>query len=189
MERKIEPLKYLGVDTDVIVYKFGLCSYAYIEDSYRGSAIRNKTIYRIDAMYSLVGRYFTKATIDKYRQAIYYLMIGKVEDVNMISTYLLELANSDEVFRDALQDILLLNVDDNTSFGDAIFSALCSCITTTHTKMVSLFRGHKDFVICESDGYIYFSVDITSDSVIIPFNAECEVLSYGKIWCGNFKYL
>lgn len=182
-----EKLKYAGI-TDVYEFGFGLKSYMNIYDIYNCSSVRDKVICRA-CMLDYLKDYFSESTLIEYGEVIFMLCTRQVEDVNTISNCLIELMEKDPIFENKLKEIYATMDKENISFGDAILNSIAGVLSGKEDYFRSYFRHKKEFVICVSDGWLYFSVQDENKPIDFPKDIRVEVLSYAKNWTGEFNRL
>lgn len=187
MWKSEEKLKYANVYTDVFTNEYGLSSYSNIYQVYYGQSYRNRVVCRLDVV-STLQKYFSKAVLEKYRNVVYMIASKAITNVEQFSGCLLELCNIDKVFASQLTEMLYFKEDDK-SFGDTIMQTLANEISLTENYFSSFFRGKPEFVICLSDGWLYFSVPDENRNVVLPYQVKTEVLSNAKNWKGSFTVI
>lgn len=178
------PVKYTKCKTATKNYDTGLVDYDNIESFYKGQCIRDKVICRLDATYYF-RKYFTEETINKYRPALMMLATGQVLDPETLSNVINEFIDIDKEFAKAIVR-LFHSCPEDCIFGIYIIQCLADVLINAEQDYRNFFRGKPQVVICLSDGYIYFSVSDVDMKHYLPCNLECEVISYGKNWKGDF---
>lgn len=187
METFPSTLKYVRSSVKATMYDTGLIDYEDIDSYYRGVTIRDKVILKMDIS-PFYEKYFEKETIEKYKPAIMMIAKGLVTDPNVLSNVITELVQNDSVFREQITP-MFHSCPDNVSFGFHIMNTLAKVPIQVEEEFRSFFRGKPSVVICNSGGYLYFSIEDLNKSPLLPYKVDCEVLSNVKNWRGTFTWL
>lgn len=185
MFSEIRKVKYANKDTTVVVYDNGLESWYGIDSLFDGLSVRNKVVCRVDLCETL-SDFFTKETIQNNRNAILYMAEGLCTDPEILSSALQELVKSDTVFETKITNIFY-NMGNNESLGKSFLRQLSARFLEADSEYRSFFRGKTEFVICVSDGYLYFAIGDYDYEVELPYDFNVEVLSYARNWKGKIK--
>ena len=173
-------LKYANIMTNVQEFSTGLSSWENIYEEYKVS-VRGRVVCRHDLIPHL-NRFFSEEFISKNRQALLILAQGSIRDADTLSEFINTMLAEDIKFREGI-NILFSDCPTEQTFGDYIAIGLANEILQYVQQTRDRWTGHKEFVICESDGYMYFSVPDESDYEMKTFNRnEYEVIHYGKNW-------
>lgn len=187
METFQAAVKYLPYTIEATAYDTGLVDYHNLDNHFKGVTIRNKVVLKFDIS-SYYECYFEKETIIKYRPAIMMMAKGLVTDPNTLSAVIMDLIKNDSVFRQQIVS-LFYSCPDNVSFGFHIMNTLAKVPIQVEEEFRSFFRGKPSVVICNNDGYLYFSIEDLDKSPLLPYRIDCEVLSNVKNWRGTFTTL
>lgn len=178
--------KYTREELRVIYYDTGICDWSSIDEVYRGASIRDKVVCRFDVA-QFLNVYFSEQVIKKYRPVLMMIAKAQVVDPNKLSGVLYDLLKMDEVFANKIH-YLFHTCPEDISFGSHIIQKLADVFIDTEKRYKEFFTKRPEFVICVSDGWMYYSFNDTLDGPLLPDKVECEVLSYAKNWNGNFRY-
>lgn len=180
-------VKYTKEESLVTTYDSGLESWNDIYNILKGISVRNKVICRIDLLEMLEDTFNAETRI-KYRNAIMYLANGLCKDANTLSEVLKDLVNIDDVFSSKIT-MLYHILEEHESLGNKFLNMLSGRLYSFEEYFRQLFRGGSEFVICISDGYLYFSIADADYEVGLPKDFKVEVLSYARYWKGNIKVI
>lgn len=178
-------IKYLKDTTTVTTYDTGLTDWDNLDNLYRGKSLRNKVVVRFDVT-KFLNKYFEIETIQEYRPVFMMIANGLVTDPNQFSAVLTQLVNTDKVFAKEVIN-LFHSCPEESSLGTHIIESIAGVFKSVELNYRSFFRGKPEVVICVSNGWLYFSVEDTEYTPVLPNEVECEVLSYAKNWRGNFR--
>lgn len=171
-----EKLKYLNIMIDVIHFESGLSTYPNIDQLYK-TKIKNKVICKID-LTTCLSDIFSNETMATYRDLIISMAQGTA-DRNIIPDILTALLETDKTFRSGI-NILFNECPPSMTFGDYISIGLARRIVNEKNYICESFVGKPEFVICESNGYLYISCPDESNYELQGF--KYEVISYAKNW-------
>ena len=175
----MDRLKYTNIMTNHTIYDSGLEEWEDIVDIYSDS-FKKHVILRVDGMTAL-SDIFSMKTITELRDVIVTIAKDLFAD-NDLSEVLLHLIDIDVVFRNGINQIYNECPPDKP-FGEYIPIALANRIIGYKESLRQQFTGTSNFIICESDGYIYFSIpDELGYKINIP---NIEVISNAKNWDYN----
>lgn len=178
-------LKYTDDYTNVTTYWTGLQMYENIEYLYQDRVLRNKVVCRIDLTYVL-KEILSDDNIGVCGDALMSLAYGIQPDPNNASTVLMALAEDDPPFAEYLNSIFAV-CPANRTFGGYIMQCLADRILDEVDMYRTFFRGRDEMVICQSGKYMYFSVPDIGYTLTLPIYTDVEVISYAKVWSGNFQ--
>lgn len=173
-------LKYANITTTVHVYDTNLETWDNIYDEFKVN-VRSRVICRHDLIPHL-NRFFSEEFISKNRQALLILAQGSIKDPETLSNLINTMLEEDTKFREGI-NILFGDCPYDMSFGEYIGIGLAGELLTFVQRTRERWTGCKEFVICESDGYLYFSVPDEQDYTMKTFDRnDYEVIHYGKNW-------
>ncbi len=173
-------LKYANIMTTVHVYDTMLETWENIYDDFQAD-VRDRVICRHDLIPHL-NRFFSEEFISKNRQALLILAQGSIRDPETLSSFITTMLKEDKKFREGI-NVLWGDCPYDMSFGEYISIGLANELLSYVKKTRERWTGHKEFVICESDGYMYFSVPDDSSYEMRTFDRnDYEVIHYGKNW-------
>lgn len=179
------PVKYTKCTTNTVVYDTGLKEWINLDSFYKDECIRDKVICKVDVTYYW-KKYFSEEFIKEYRLVLMNIAKGLITDAKLFSGLMTEFIKMDSVFAQAIRD-LFNSCPEDTVFGYYIIQCLADTLSSAEADYRNFFRGKPQVVICLSNGYIYFSVSDVNQEHSLPIELDCEVISYGKNWRGNFK--
>lgn len=154
MNSTMERLKYINTMTDVLHFDTGLSKYSNIETLYSGN-LPKKVICRLDLTTSL-NEYFSDEFIKKYRNGIVNMAQGILNQA-MMPDILKAFLQEDSKFRVTINK-LFNDCPVDWVFGNYIPFGLAKCMLAYYEALHDSWVGHAEFLICESDGYAYFSI-------------------------------
>lgn len=173
-------LKYANITTTVHVYDTNLETWDNIYEDFQAD-VRGRVVCRHDLIPHL-NRFFSEEFISKNRQALLILAQGSIKDADTLSSFISTILEEDEKFREGI-NILFGDCPYDMSFGEYIGIGLAKELIDFVQNTRVRWAGHKEFVICESDGYMYFSVPDDSSYSMCTFDrSDYEVIHYGKNW-------
>jgi hypothetical protein len=140
--------------TGVQHFDTGLSKYADIDVLYSGR-VNKKIICRLDLTTAL-NAYFSDDFIQKYRSGLVSMAQG-VMNPELMPAILSAFLKEDAKFRARINVLFSMCPIDST-FGDYIPYGLAQCMLEYMDAIHDNWVGHPEFIICESDGYLYFSV-------------------------------
>lgn len=187
MFNETRKIKYTKLETTVTTYENGLESWVGIANAFNDLSIRGKAVCRIDLLESFDDM-FKEETRTEYRNAIMVLANGKCKDVNTISTVLKQLVELDPIFESKIIN-MYYGLRPDQSLGGVFLNELSSRIGYFDGFFRNFFRGKSEFVICVSDGYLYFSIEDINYELALPRLFKVEVLSNARNWKGNIKVI
>ena len=157
-----------------------------IDNQYQGKKFRDKVIYKIDAMY-LLKSIFKPETIRDYRNHIFNIISGYIDDAETVSGIILALAKMDNVFASKLNEYYY-TCDFDCSFGEFVLKSIAQELVNQEERFREFFKGKTESVICLSYGYLYICVRDYNTPIEVPEKVVGEVLSYAKNWNGYFEW-
>lgn len=176
-------LPYLKVNVDVQETKFGFKEIPGLDSLFNGFQARDKVLCKSDMLLSM-SDLFTETTLSKYREIIYAVVTGRVQEATQLSSLLTALYVDDEKFKEYVATMYYLD-ESTVPFGIQIIQSLVSKVNDTEYKWKEHFKktGSKVFVVANC--CMYYAVDDVNTTVLLPANCKCEVLSNAKNWKGN----
>lgn len=172
--------KYSTTTTTVQTFDTGLQSWENIEQIY-SIPVRNRIICRFD-MVNLLEKYFTKEHLENYRDVIYYIATGQMRDADILSQLLQAFLDEDTVFRKNISTIFN-NCPLDSTFGEYIAIEFATVMLTYQQELTQSLVGRGEFVICNSDGYLYLSFpDVSGYTLNFPYSEYFKELYNGKNW-------
>lgn len=179
-------LKYTKIPVNVATYDTGLSDWNDIDDTYRGSTLREKVVCRIDVT-NVLTQMFTPDTVNKYKPVIMMIAKGQVTDPNTLSKCIQDFIEMDALFRTRIVQ-LFHSCPDEDNFGWYVIQAIANLLLNVEAEYRSFFRGTSNVVICVSNGFLYFSIEDVFNEPVLPHKVEWEVLSRVKNWNGKFNF-
>lgn len=179
-------LPYLRTVTRLNKTKFGYPEIAGCEQ-YKGVYIRNRVVVRLDIL-SAFKEFFTAEFLDEHRSAVYVLMSGNISDSKTVSEVMSAFYLADTQFKKYLG--MLYYFDDRIYKTSMYTMAICDFKAAYEKYSGIIYKGggiggYK--VLFESCGYMYIAVRDEVGKARVPAGFKEEVLSYGKLWSGDFE--
>lgn len=172
--------KYTNIMTHVQVFDTGLEKWDNIEEIFK-VPVRNKVICRFD-MVNLLSDYFTEESLVKYRDALYFIATGNIKDADLLSKFLKMFLDTDQKFHRGIEKIYH-NCPLDKSFGEYIAIDFAMVMLKYQQELSEYLVGKSEFVILNSDGYLYISVpDVTGHKMTFPHADKFKEMYNGKNW-------
>ena len=180
MNSEMRKPKYSNTMIAVQTFDTGLESWENLENIY-SVPVRNRIICRFD-MVNLLREYFEERHIEKYREVLYFIATGNFKDAEMLSDLIQAFLKEDAVFRKSISKIFN-NCPLDKSFGEYIAIEFATVMLTYQRELTDLLVGRGEFVICNSDGYLYLSFpDVSGHKLDFPYSEQFKELYNGKNW-------
>lgn len=179
-------LEYLHVDEIVERTALGF-PVINIYPKYRGRSIRNRVIVRFDIV-SAMTAYFEQDTLDNYRDIVYGLISGILDEEDVIAGVFEELYLKDFKFRKLLGESYYFdNSLEEASLYEVIILKLITAYNDLNERLANVSRELRYKYIAESEGWAYISVPDQSEVIYVPGDYKEEVVSIAKVWNGQIK--
>lgn len=184
MKKSTLNIKYTGTTVENFIGRCGLNDCGDISCLFRGKKFRDKAIFRFDC-FRFLEPYFLQSTLTKYRGALWQLIFGKLTDEQQITDIVKELMSIDNRFNSFVSTTWYTLAGDK-DLGNTILDTLANALNREDYFREYLV-GSPQFVIAESQGYMYMSVPDGDINAILPRELDLEVLSYAKSWSGTYS--
>ena len=159
-----------------------------IESAYTGKVVRNNVVMRYDMMHALIGEFFEEETIEKYRNAIYNLVVGNNLDTQRVAAIITALYTDDKVFHKRYSELIYFDDEcQETSVYAVLIRRVLSCIGNYTEVFGDLLRTYHLRPIATSHLYTYVSFNDVDMELVVPRGYREEVLSVAKVWRGNIR--
>lgn len=183
MISEMRKLKYISTIIPVQIFDTGLESWSNIETLF-SQPVRNRVICRFD-MVNLLNDYFSKTSLEKYRDEIYFIATGELRDPDTMASIIEAFLEEDKQFHNGIQKIFH-NCPFDKTLGEYIAIELAMVMLTYQKELTEQLTGRGEFVICNSDGYLYLSVpDVEGYDLYVNNPEEYKELYNGKSWRTN----
>lgn len=179
----VKYLPYLKIDVNVEETKFGFNTIKGLDSLFVGFQARDKVLCKSDIIQSMTD-IFEEETVTKYREIIYSIVTGYVQDADTLSGLLTALYADDEKFKEYVATMFYLE-EEETPFGVQLVQSLVQKVRAIETKWKSHFKRYGCKVFLSANCCIYYAVDDANITITLPEDCECEVLSNAKVWKGN----
>lgn len=180
MALEMRKLKYINTMIPVQTFRTGLESWEGIESLF-SNPVRNRVICRFDLV-NLLDEFFSQETLQKYRDVLYYISTGNIDDGDMLESFLNVFLQEDMFFHEGITKIYHACPYDKT-FGEYFAIALAEVMLKYQQELTANLVGSSEFIICNSDGYLYISVpDIAEYTPQFLHADKFKEMYNGKNW-------
>ena len=181
-------VKYISYSLKGIEYSTGLYDVVDLDDIYACTRLRGRVVAKIDVL-SLLTNVFTYEIVKEVREFLMLVLKGEVREPNSLSNFILELYKADDVFRKYLRDTIN-KLDCDEVIIDGIIREIVGEMSRQYEEFDKYCTGINQYVICMSDGYMYYSFADSEFGPVLPFSEDIksEVVSNVKNWKGNIRY-
>lgn len=183
MKQSWTSIKYTDKVLTTNVGREGLIDCGDISYLFKDVKFRDKVIFRFDC-FKFLEPYFLKTTIRDYREALWLMIAGYIEDENELTAMIKELMRIDVRFN-SFVSTTWYTLEMQKDLGNEVLRVLASTLNREN-YFRDYFVGAQQFVILETKGFMYVSTADIDCDIRLPIDLELEVLSYAKNWSGSY---